>query len=162
MGARASLGSEQERPLSWRGIVSLAAALVLVCGGAGCGGKERVRCYPVRGEFYWEGKPAAGAVVFFHPLESLGASNEAPAAGVRPVGRVREDGSFEVSTYGTNDGAPVGRYRLSLVWTKNTSKRTDDEEFLLPVELMDPHKAKLPIVEVKAEPNVLPALRLAP
>jgi hypothetical protein len=136
--------------------------VVLACGVAGCGGPERVRCYPVRGQFFWQGKPASGAVVYLHPLGSVGASPEAPAQGVHPVGRVQEDGSFEVSTYGQKDGAPAGRYRLSLVWAKSAGTRTDDEEYLLPADLGDPNKANLPIVEVKPGRNELTPLHLAP
>jgi hypothetical protein len=139
---------------------------VLLFGGVlaigGCGGSVRPKVYPVRGQLFWADKPAAGAVVFFHPMTDVPPSPDAPAATVRPIARVGADGSFEASTYGSKDGAPPGRYRLTIMWIKKIGVSDDDVQQLLPVEYTDPQKAPLPIVEVKAESNVLPALKLAP
>jgi hypothetical protein len=86
---------------------------------------------------------------------------------VRPTGIVQEDGSFELSTYGVKDGAPAGRYRVTLVWTRKKKGGGDkDEEMLLPARYMDPSQTGLPVVEVKelakGEANVLPPFKLAP
>jgi hypothetical protein len=68
----------------------------------------------VRGEvFVGQGKdrkPAAGAVVVFHPA--------APAAGdvPRPTAHVGEDGTFELTTYVKGDGAPAGAYAITIEW----------------------------------------------
>lgn len=127
----------------------------------GCGGPERQPVYRVRGELYWAGKPAGGAVVFLHPIGEV-PSTENPAQGPRPAGRVQEDGSFQVSTYGINDGAPAGRYRLSVRWTKpKPGPIPEQEESLIPPEYGDPRTSLLPIVEVREEDNVLPPLRLS-
>lgn len=84
------------------------ASLMLVC--ASCGKKDdgRVPVYPVIGKVFVNGKPAKNAQVFFHPLES----------GVKlfPHGRVDSDGSFQLSTYELNDGAPAGDYLVTIVW----------------------------------------------
>jgi hypothetical protein len=35
---------------------------------------------------------------------------------VRPRGKVAADGSFKLTTYATDDGAPQGRYRVTVEW----------------------------------------------
>jgi hypothetical protein len=116
--------------------------------------------FPVKGEVFYEGKPAVGAVVFFHPLNAGIADSQNPASDPRPTGRVQENGSFELTTYKTNDGAPTGSYRVGVVWTK-AKGGGDDVENLLPLDYMDPEKAGLPVIDVRSEPNVLPAFHLA-
>jgi hypothetical protein len=79
---------------------------------AGCSGRKTV--YPVRGEVRdARGKPATGALVFFHPR----ATQEE-----KPVGKVNEQGEFQLTTYTEKDGAPAGEYVLTLVWP--TPKKT--------------------------------------
>jgi len=64
--------------------------------------------YPVSGEVFLNGAPAAGALVHFHPTDD---DERAAAFAV-----VQEDGSFELSTFGTNDGAEAGDYVVTLNW----------------------------------------------
>lgn len=152
--------AKTDSPFPKRGPVRLILVAVFVAL-AGCGGPSRPPVYPVRGQLFWSGKPAAGAVVFFHPIEDAAPTNTAPAEVRRPVGRVGDDGSFEMSTYGTKDGAPAGRYRLSLIWVKSKGPDSGEEVDVLPPEYANPSTAQLPIVEVRAEENVLPPLRLS-
>jgi hypothetical protein len=106
---------------------------------------------------FYLGKPAVGAVVFFHPILQGEPGEELLVK--RPMGRVEEDGSFEVSTFAVKDGAPPGQYRVSVVWQKNMN-RGDDSESILPAEYMDPTTSRLPIITVAAEANVLPPFQL--
>jgi hypothetical protein len=139
----------------------LLAAIAGVFALAGCSGPPpREIVFPVKGEVFYEGKPAAGAVVFFHPMNAGASDNQNPATEPRPTGRVQEDGSFELTTYDTNDGAPAGSYRISVVWTK-AKGGADEVDNLLPLEFMDPDKAGLPVIDVRAELNVLPPFHLA-
>jgi hypothetical protein len=126
---------------------------------AGCGAAHE-SVFPVKGELYYQGKPAAGAVVFFHPVNAKTANAGNPASDPTPTGRVRDDGSFELTTHSTNDGAPPGQYRVGVVWTR-AKGGGDDVENLLPLKFMDPHKSGLPIIDVRAEPNVVPAFRIS-
>src|SRR5215472_1146311 len=86
--------------------------ILIVCVPA-CG-SNRPPCYPVRGEvFVGKGKarkPAAGAVVVFHPTAS--AAGDVP----RPTAHVGEDGTFELTTYVKGDGAPAGEYAITIEW----------------------------------------------
>ena len=139
--------------------VSVMSVISLAFGIAGCSPK-RPQVYPVHGEVFWEGKPAVGALVYLHPCNDA-PSNETPAKQSRPMGRVKADGSFDVSTYGTNDGAPIGRYRISLVWTESIAPGSSEEVDLIPPEYANPATAPLEPIEIRAEKNVLAPLRLS-
>lgn len=71
---------------------------------------NRKPTHPVRGFAYFEGAPMAGAVVTF--VGEKGAA----AKGTSAVGVVEGDGSFKLSTYTAFDGAPVGEYKIGVVW----------------------------------------------
>jgi hypothetical protein len=77
-------------------------------------GSSPPEVHPVFGEVFLNGQPASGAVVHFHPLDDEECS---PA-----FATVKEDGSFELSTYANNDGAEVGEYRVTLVWCDETQE----------------------------------------
>jgi len=141
------------------GLVLFGATVLAVTGCA----PERPPVYPVKGQLFWKGEPAVGAVVFFQPVLAKEVSGQNPNA-ERPMGRVGADGSFEISTFGKKDGAPVGQYRVTLVWTKRKEggRNEDDEENVLPRHFMDPARSGLPIVEVREGVNVLPPFKLAP
>lgn len=76
---------------------------------AGCsdrGGREPV--FPVQGLVLYQGKPAVGAQVVFHPV---GKGN--PAA-IRPSGQVDGTGKFTLTSYASGDGAPQGDYEVTV------------------------------------------------
>ncbi|MBP3957248.1 carboxypeptidase regulatory-like domain-containing protein [Gemmata sp. G18] len=66
-----------------------------------------IHLVPVRGKVLTDGNPAAGATVRFHPR------NAAPGA-LTPVAKTGPDGSFELTTYENQDGAPPGEYDVTL------------------------------------------------
>jgi hypothetical protein len=61
------------------------------------------------------GQPAHGARVVLHPTTGKSFDRR----GSRPQATVGQDGSFELTTYGESDGAPVGTYDVSIFWLKN-------------------------------------------
>ncbi|MCI0360017.1 MAG: hypothetical protein L0211_16190, partial [Planctomycetaceae bacterium] len=67
--------------------------------------------HPVRGSVTVGGAPAASAFVLFVPL-----NEPAEPVDPRPRAEVKEDGTFAISTYGSEDGAPVGEYIVTIVW----------------------------------------------
>jgi hypothetical protein len=144
-------------------VAACAVAALAAMAAGGCNKTESHReVFPVKGQLFFDKKPASGAVVWLHDTALiLGAADVAARADEpRPRGIVQADGSFEISTYGTGDGAPIGRYRLAIFWTKPTERGDDDGESLLPTRYQDPRNAALPIIEVKSQPNVLPPLHL--
>jgi hypothetical protein len=84
----------------------------LVAAFAGCGssqGSDRVPVFPATGRLVYDGRPLAGAFVVLH---SKGAeqSHRAP----RPHAQVSADGSFSLTSYDTDDGAPAGDYTVTV------------------------------------------------
>jgi hypothetical protein len=136
--------------------IHVAFALAILC--AGCG-ENRPTVYRVKGKLLWQGRPAVGAVVFLH-LEGQAVDNQNPAKGRKPTGTVGEDGTFELSTYGKKDGAPAGRYRISVIWAKNTGNG-DEVEHMLPEHLMNPATSNLPVVEVGTQATELAPIELS-
>ena len=67
--------------------------------------------HPVRGQLFVGDKPASGAFVLFIPVNEP-AGNPEP----RPRATVEPDGTFKVSTFGADDGAPAGEYLVTATW----------------------------------------------
>jgi hypothetical protein len=90
-------------------LASLAGMVLLL----GCGKttRERKPVFPVSGKVLFNGRPAAGALIAFHPAEEL----DNPRA-LRPIATVARDGTFRLTTYDTNDGAPAGEYVVTVYW----------------------------------------------
>jgi hypothetical protein len=120
---------------------------------AGCGdGREKV--YPVRGKVIdAKEKPAAGALVFFN---AVGASHK-----IKPVGKVGDDGTFQLTSYDANDGAPAGEFVVTLIWP--TPKKTPfDQEGpdQLKGRLADAGKSEIRFTVEKKPDNEVPVIRL--
>jgi hypothetical protein len=135
-----------------RNAVSSLGLLVIAFLVSGCDGNSNaLPVFPVSGQVSYEGKPAAGAKVFLYPVEP--AQNS-----VIPHGIVEDDGTFRISSYGRDDGAPAGRYNATVVWTKPASG-DEDGPTLIPLRYGDPKTANLP-VEIKGQPNELSPFNL--
>lgn len=65
--------------------------------------------HPVVGTIEFKGKPIENAELTFFPLD-----NSAPDT-VRPKGKTGADGKFVLGTYTQNDGAPIGKYKVTVV-----------------------------------------------
>jgi hypothetical protein len=79
---------------------------------AGVTATNRRATHPVGGKVHFEGNPVPGALVTFYLM-----------TGVRKPQRVADglveaDGSFTVSSYVPNDGAPAGEHAVTVVWRK--------------------------------------------
>jgi len=68
--------------------------------------------HPVKGQVLVGNQPAAGAFVLFVPV-----NEPQPPQDPRPRAEVKADGSFALSTYGEEDGAPAGEYIVTIRWT---------------------------------------------
>ncbi len=89
-------------------------------GGTSCHPSGREPVYPVSGKVYYQGKPAAGATVTFVRRDALDAKVH------RPGGQVGPDGSFRLSTYTSYDGAPAGRYAVTVVYPSPVRKENGE------------------------------------
>jgi hypothetical protein len=116
---------------SGRVVVGL-AALLLVLPGLSCSRSGHRRpVFPVRGQVLLEGKPLSSVLVVFHPAGAWGAEES------RPYARTDRAGRFAVSTYGTEDGAPAGEYKVAIV-----ELRGRGEEDEAPADEGGPRKAR--------------------
>jgi hypothetical protein len=131
-------------------LLLLTLALSLAC--ASCGGRTR-GLYPVRGKVFYEGKPANGAVVFFHREGAPNSMADLRSAKVGP------DGSFELSTSSRGKGAAAGRYVVTVSWTGPSRVGDDEGTNLLPERYLHPATSQL-VAEVKEGDNELPPFQL--
>lgn len=91
-------------PCSVLGLVPI--IFVVGCGG----GYGRLEPQPVSGQVIVNGEPAAGCTVVFVPRDSELRGK------VLLGGTTSDDGTFELTTHETGDGAPVGEYGVKLHW----------------------------------------------
>jgi len=89
-------------------IVVMAAALG--CGSDAPKGPEKISTTPVDGVVTLNGKPAAEVSISLHHSEGK----------VAPRGISDKDGKFSIATYGKDDGAPAGKYKVTAA--KNMTK----------------------------------------
>src|SRR5262245_29784439 len=97
----------------FRQIAGMASAVFLIAA-AGCGQSEtgRQRVFPATGKISFKGQAPAGASVVLFPKS--GAAKTAEADFVCPRGRVQSDGTFALTSYKADDGAPAGEYAVTV------------------------------------------------
>jgi hypothetical protein len=110
--------------------------------------------YPVKGTLEMNGKPFAGAALKFYPLTPF----PSDASRILPHAWTQEDGSFTVSTYADNDGAPVGRYRVTVRFRGAGPPRDDDRD-LMPPEYSNARMTRL-TTKVEEGENTLPSFKI--
>jgi hypothetical protein len=88
--------------------VSLIAIVAVLVSLSGCGGssapKNREPVFPVKGKVTYKGQPVVGADIAYKS-ETVERS---------AFGRTNEDGEFELSTFGSNDGAVAGKHSVTI------------------------------------------------
>ena len=93
-------------------------AVLLTCL-VGCGDLRKAAFYPVAGTLTVSGRPAANAMIAFHPLDQAGSQTALPVASTGP------DGTFRLMTYAAGDGAPAGEYAVTVVWPDYSQPRDE-------------------------------------
>jgi hypothetical protein len=104
--------------------------------------------FPVKGQVLAEGRPASGVLVVFHLLDATGPQP------LRAYARTDADGTFTLSTYQPHDGAPAGRYAVTVV-----SPDDNEGRHWLPPRYALPDTSGLR-VEIKPGTNQLTPFRL--
>ena len=99
----------------------IALPLVVGCGSRG----DQMEVYPVKGKVMYNGAPAAGATVTLIGLTEEVRAKKAPI----PTGQVQADGTFQLTSYEPNDGAPPGEYRVTITWFEEMPPGGDPESF---------------------------------
>src|SRR5262245_57516413 len=72
----------------------------------------RLKSYPVHGKVTIDGAPAQRVYVFLMP------DKQPQTHGIYPNGITDEKGEFWISTYDSEDGAPLGDYTVTAKWTR--------------------------------------------
>jgi hypothetical protein len=131
--------------------------LALLC--AACGRDASHRdCYPVRGRVLIKGQPAASALVVFYPVDR--ADGKSPSASAT----TEDDGTFILSTYETEDGAPAGDYDVAITPAGKSSPVTRDPFRKLAGKKQAPERSRAKAqtfrVHIEARANDLPAFEL--
>jgi hypothetical protein len=134
--------------------VLIGLSLLALVGGCGQSGRKAV--YPVQGQVRAAGdQPAEGALVIFHPL------GEAAGDSTKPLAYVKSDGSFHLTTYTQDDGAPEGEYAITIEWHSPNAnpfagkKETPD---LLDGRYKDPAASKIHFTVEKKPANEVPTI----
>jgi hypothetical protein len=100
--------------INWTKLLVGVAVLLLLGGGTYFiffffdGGFGKPKPYPTEGVVLYKGKPAVGARVTLFP-EKLSKQS------FFPTGVVKEDGTFKLTTYAPDDGAPAGNYQVTVM-----------------------------------------------
>jgi len=126
------------------------ALLCLALSVAACNCRDLKKCYPARGKVLYNGAPAVGAVVMFHPLD-----NPSPRA-VKSRGVVNPDGTYSMYTYNENDGVPPGNYAVTV-----TDYPRSGGENHLPARYSEASTSELR-ARIEAAANDLPTFELTP
>jgi hypothetical protein len=90
---------------------TLSVAVTLAA--SGCGGEappNRDPVFPIKGVVTYKGKPVAGADVTFFCQEKDRSA----------FGRTDKDGSFQLTTFGSNDGAVAGKHTVTVQLIENS------------------------------------------
>jgi hypothetical protein len=124
--------------------------------GSGCGGSGQLPTARVKGKVSFNGQPVNGGTITFSPV--VPGSNEPGKAATGPIGT---DGTFTLTTYQQNDGAVIGRHKVSYIppvdATEPGEGHTDAqaEAAAAPKGALFGLEPKTPEVEVKAGDNTL-------
>lgn len=122
----------------------------MALGVGACGKSGRKPTFPVSGKLVWDGKPIAHATVVFHPVNEIGPDS------VRPQGKTKEDGSFILTTYDGNDGAPVGDYRVTVELWLASARSDEAPSNRLPQRLSNPTTSGLSASVVQGTNDLKP------
>lgn len=121
------------RPHLGRVVLLMVCGVTLLATRAGSGPPDpfpippNAEVFPVAGTVRWKGQPAGHANVYLYPL-----ADPSPARWPNgfPRGTVKPDGSFSVSTFARDDGAPAGKYAVLVTWANrwDGSRNWDNDD----------------------------------
>jgi hypothetical protein len=136
------------------GITIVALATLSGCSGGGDFGTAKVT-----GRVVCEGQPVGNVLVFFEPLTQ----GDNALVGKQGIGRAGADGTFQVSTYGSNDGAVVGKHRVRVGWMDGQANGScpcvvDSENDVMEVEVVAGESNEFEVVLPKKTGRERPSL----
>lgn len=112
----------------------------------GCG-SSGLPTAPVRGKITYEGKPVPNGSVVSLP------EGDKPSA----TGDIKPDGSYELTTYSSGDGAVLGKHTLMVIAVEDHSGRLPEERSATPALIIPKKYTSFPTsglsIDVKAGEN---------
>lgn len=136
------------------------ALLILVL--VGCGSSNQKETHPVAGAVEFDGIVPVDGTVVFHPVEKS-EDDTTPT----PRGTIKSDGSFQMRTYESSDGAPAGKYTVTFSWQGDLSQYKDlsEDELdrlpeLMPEKYLSPKTSDI-TVTIKEGENSLDRFKLS-
>ena len=146
--------ADDEEGTNWKKLVLIAVVLTVVLYSGyslftGSWGSRHRTTYATEGVVMYLGKPAVGARNTHFP--------EAKSKDrYYPTGKVGPDGSFKLTTYTQDDGAPEGRYKVTIVrgviegdeWAEMNQKMSQEE-----VQRIIKERARDPLLEKYSNPE---------
>lgn len=110
------------RGIKMKRTIVLLVLLILL---PGCG-KEKIEIstHKVSGRVLYNNEAAEGVSVYLGPIEAPGV----PDIPSNPHGITDKQGRFTISTYSEDDGAPIGKYQLMMIWVDYGSKRESNTD----------------------------------
>lgn len=147
--------------------------LLLMVALSGCGSEDdkwingRPPVYTASGQILYNGKPLEGANVIFSPVVEGVQGAEAKGA-MGAAGRTDAKGQFVLTTFRDGDGAPAGRFRVTVIKAESVvTYRADDpdhdqiplkteQKHLIPAKYSTPEKSGLEAEVAKSSKNVFP------
>jgi hypothetical protein len=145
-------------------LIGLALFAMGLFAATGCGSSnnaDRLPVFPTSGTVSIDGQAPTGAFVVLHPKADYQRSPDGEL--VRPHGLVRGDGTFELTSYSSNDGAPTGEYIVTLELRKVVQYSGGDAgpgPNLIPAKFAKPNTSPV-IVRIEAGTNRLPPISLS-
>lgn len=132
--------------------------IVVVCAAAGCQDTSTATpVHPVSGAVHWHGQPASQMLVVFHPQSDSSPAGESPSS--RSYAKTDANGNFSLTTREPQDGAPAGKYAITLIWPPSESEEAQGLQDKLGGRYANPQQSRLRF-EVQPGANTVPAIEL--
>jgi hypothetical protein len=118
----------------------------------------RLKSYAVHGKVTVDGVPAKRVYVFLQPTK------QPETHGIFPNAITNDQGEYWVSTYDSEDGAPLGEYKVTAKWPRGEGLNvSSDSPDRLNGRFSDPSKSAITFTvkeATRAQPNEVPTLEL--
>ena len=135
----------------------VAASVCLLLSACAEQGAVRKETFPVTGQVYVDGQPAAELVVTCHDVKGLDKENPTLSSAI-----TGQDGKFQIATYEAADGVPEGDYVLTFEWKeRNLMKGGFSGPDKLNGRYTDPQKSETRFTVEQGKPTDLGQIELS-
>jgi hypothetical protein len=142
----------------WHRLIVLLVVAAPFVAGCNSGNLEQPT-YPATGKVTLGGKPVAGAMVVFHPVDKAKFKWEE-----LPQAVTNEKGEYSLYTYSSNDGAPAADYTVGIALVPVADEgedqvKLDKNRIIVPARFADPKTSGLK-AKVETKTTIIPTFEL--